>query len=541
MLIMAIASSAVALEPNTNVDIVAIPSTVPVGGGTIVLKVIEMNTGDIVLSNIYVRVFKNGDEIAYLLWPPDEDSGNGDNMLDPGEAWIWWLLDIVVTEATLFSAIGIGLDEYYGFGAITCPDYPTECDEVSVDIDGIVIQPPVAQVCECGQYEYDRNEDIPLDGTCSYHPDPERNIVLYEWDLDNDGVYDVTGPTTTITGGFPSAGYWPVLLRVTDDNPVDLGGVQTNTHACQILVQEPSHCPHASANGPYLGWINEPIIFDASASWDPDNEIVLYEWDLDGDGQFDDATGVTVEMTWAAPYTGVVGLRVTDSPYGEFEACSDEDFSTVEIGNHAPVADAGGPYFAQANETITLDGSGSYDIDPGDSIVSYEWDLDDDGMYDDASGSTPSFMAGGIPGTLDVTCLKVTDSFGETDIDCTTVEVAPTQVDVDIDIYPNRVPNRVFLSRNYTLYVAVLGSDAFDVTTWDSSTVRFGRTDTEARAVRAPVIRDVIQPLDGIPDAMYGFMTFDCGFELTDTIGWLKGKTTAGTNVAGSVPVLVSP
>ena len=121
--------------------------------------------------------------------------------------------------------------------------------------------------------------------------------------------------------------------------------------------------------------------------------------------------------------------------------------------------------------------------------------------------------------------------------------VSPAQgqqaTEITIDIYPNRTPNRVDLSRNYTIYVAVLGSADFDVTTLNSSTVKFGRTGTEAGPVRAPIIRDIVQPLDGYPDAMYGFRTFDCGFQPGDTRGCLTGQTTAGVIVSSCDSVLV--
>ena len=39
-----------------------------------------------------------------------------------------------------------------------------------------------------------------------------------------------------------------------------------------------------------------------------------------------------------------------------------------------------------AGQTITLDGSGSFHQDPGKSIDSWDWDLDNDGVCDDASG-----------------------------------------------------------------------------------------------------------------------------------------------------------
>ena len=49
-----------------------------------------------------------------------------------------------------------------------------------------------------------------------------------------------------------------------------------------------------------------------STSTDPENAIALYEWDLDDDGAFDDATGATVAWTFAAAGPRDASLRVTD-------------------------------------------------------------------------------------------------------------------------------------------------------------------------------------------------------------------------------------
>jgi len=116
---------------------------------------------------------------------------------------------------------------------------------------------------------------------------------------------------------------------------------------------------------------------------------------------------------------------VTDAA-GEFEPCSDVDYSTVEIGNHDPVSDPGGPYQASAGSCISLDATGSFDPDPGDTIT-YAWDLDGDGEFDDCYGANCEFCVGPDIGEVYDICLKVEDSFGEYDIDCTTVEVVPNQ------------------------------------------------------------------------------------------------------------------
>jgi len=307
---------------------------------------------------------------------------------------------------------------------------------ILVLLKGVTIIPPEAVVCDCDEQEYNLNQDIHLDASCSYHPDLTRSIVSYEWDFDYDGVFvaDAAGVEASLPGGYPATGPYPVALRVTDDNPGYLGGPQSDVYVCVINVHEPPHCPHAFAGGPYIGWINEPLILDASASWDPDNEIVLYEWDLDNDGLYgaedndcfgepSDALGVNPAWTWYTPYFGVIGLRVTDAEE-EFPSCWDIDYSTVEIGNHAPVSDPNGPYVGSPGSTIVLDGTASYDPDPGDAITC-AWDLDNDGDFDDAFDCQADFTLGQSIGLSYDICLKVTDNFGEYDIACTTALIIP--------------------------------------------------------------------------------------------------------------------
>jgi len=48
--------------------------------------------------------------------------------------------------------------------------------------------------------------------------------------------------------------------------------------------------------------------------------------------------------------------------------------------NSPPVANAGGPYLVCDGQSVTIDGSQSFDPDaPADYIVSYAWDLNNDG------------------------------------------------------------------------------------------------------------------------------------------------------------------
>ncbi|VGO17179.1 hypothetical protein PDESU_05774 [Pontiella desulfatans] len=318
----------------------------------------------------------------------------------------------------------------------------------------VTLRPPVAVVCNCDKQEYNLNQTIQLDGSCSYHTDVKRSLVQYEWDFDYDGTFvaDASGITAEIPGGYAVPGIYPVALRVTDDTP---SGALTDIAICEIDVHEPPHCPHAYAGGPYVGFVGTPVQFDATRSWDPDAaefpylgdplEFSLIEWDLDNDGLFgaddldcfgigSDAFGNQPQWVWHAPYEGIIGLRVTDTGIADngeiFEICQDLDFTEIKIGNHRPIADAGGHYMVPTNTCFELDGSGSFDIDPGDYIASYAWDLDSDGVFDDSSETNPTFCVSGELGKVYDIALKVTDSFGETAVDHTTVTIISNQAPV---------------------------------------------------------------------------------------------------------------
>ena len=176
--------------------------------------------------------------------------------------------------------------------------------------------------------------------------------------------------------------------------------------------------PVAEAGGPYSGWVNVPVTLSGAGSTDPDNDIVAYEWDCDNDGQFDDRTGVQTTWTFTQPGTHTVRLRVRDATNQ-----SSIDDAPVTIGNRPPVANPGGPYTGNPGATIQLDGTGSSDPDVGDALT-FAWDLDDDGQFDDSTASRPNFAIGNRPpGTVVTVRLRVTDRWGMSDAQATTVTV----------------------------------------------------------------------------------------------------------------------
>jgi glucose/arabinose dehydrogenase/PKD repeat protein len=100
-------------------------------------------------------------------------------------------------------------------------------------------------------------------------------------------------------------------------------------------------------------------------------------------------------------------------------------------GNTSPTAVATAtPTSGPAPLTVGFDGSGSSDPDAGDTLT-YAWDLDGDGQYDDSTAVTPTFTYS-TAGTY-MAALTVTDSHGAFDTDTVTISAGNTAPSVSID------------------------------------------------------------------------------------------------------------
>jgi PKD repeat protein len=139
--------------------------------------------------------------------------------------------------------------------------------------------------------------------------DSDGAIALTEWDLDGDNDFDeaVTGLVTTHT--FTVTGDNVVRVRVTDDD----GDSNVKERILQVASAPPPNQPPTANfdHFPVSPFVNEDVTFTAGAA-DNDGTIAAHEWDLDGDGAFDDAQGGQVTRAYTAAGTYTVSLRVTD-------------------------------------------------------------------------------------------------------------------------------------------------------------------------------------------------------------------------------------
>jgi PKD repeat protein len=120
------------------------------------------------------------------------------------------------------------------------------------------------------------------------------------WDLDGDDACDDASGTVA-TNSFPSAGSHTVKMCVNID--------QLEEKTTVTVLNRPPVAAFALV--PAAPVTRQPVTFTSTAV-DPDGPIVAQEWDLDGDGAFDDAVGETALYFWVRAGTYPVALRVTD-------------------------------------------------------------------------------------------------------------------------------------------------------------------------------------------------------------------------------------
>lgn len=283
--------------------------------------------------------------------------------------------------------------------------------------------------------------------------------------------------------------------------------------------------PVANAGGPYAVGEGSLASLDGSGSSDPDDGIALYEWDLDNDGQYDDATGISAAVTFYDNGTFTVGLRVTDVA-GAFAT----DSAEVVVSNVAPSVDAIPDTTVVSGDTVAVSATFS---DPGTldtHTAAIDWG---DGNSEPAtvvetngSGTATGSHVYYIPGTYTVT-VTVTDDDGGSGSATFTVEVEAIQV--TIDIKPGSDTNPINLGSNGVIPVAILTDGDFDAANVDPDTVLFGPD--EAQPVQS-AIEDVDG--DGDLDMILHFRTQEVGLGEGDTDALLTGQTMDGKYFEGT-------
>jgi glucose/arabinose dehydrogenase len=191
------------------------------------------------------------------------------------------------------------------------------------------------------------------------------------WVMERDGS---TRPSPTRIRAFRTAASGPTDLQFGPGNDLfytDFNGGTIRRIHYSPGNQAPRAVMHASATN---GGTPLHVDFDAAGSDDPDpGDSISYAWDLDGDGQYDDAAGPTAAFTYGAAGSYLAAVQVTDS-----HGVSASDAVAITAGNTPPTAAIAEPSPGvtwKVNEPIAFAGAATDEQDGDLGPARLDWKL----------------------------------------------------------------------------------------------------------------------------------------------------------------------
>jgi 6-phosphogluconolactonase (cycloisomerase 2 family) len=212
-----------------------------------------------------------------------------------------------------------------------------------------------------------------------------HHLVTYAFEINNSGQFvAASGGLLTLQWadlaqfGVTDQGSYLVRLRVTDDQ-----GLIAETTSTLTVV------PGVTAltlRGPATVRLFDTYTLSLQAS-DP-NAKGLASWTIFwGDGATQVVSGVSTTAThvYSTPGAYTITGSAIDQEGGGILLPSPVSLTVRSF----PKANAGGAYTITEGQSLTLNGSGSFD--PDGSTLNYAWDITGSGQFQDASGVSPSF------------------------------------------------------------------------------------------------------------------------------------------------------
>jgi PKD repeat protein len=295
----------------------------------------------------------------------------------------------------------------------TTEQYISNLATVWANISALPVFPPLADAGPNINAEV--NTEITLNGAGA-SKNANGRITKFEWDFENDGVYDWTSNTTgKAKHTYTVVRSYVARLRVTDDRGMTAEDITNVT-----VSAPPNKLPVANAGDDKTAFVGQAVSLQGTAT-DEDGQIVKYRWDYEGDGVWDYESPSSGMGSWVYPSPGTYEARfqATDDRGGTAE---DTAVVTVVL-NQPPSADAGGDQSVNAGDSVQFDGSGSRDPEAGQ--LTFSWDFDDrDGVQNEDSGPMADH-AYNKGGEYTVT-LTVTDNMGQSSKDTAIITVTQT-------------------------------------------------------------------------------------------------------------------
>jgi 6-phosphogluconolactonase (cycloisomerase 2 family) len=210
--------------------------------------------------------------------------------------------------------------------------------------------------------------------------DPGDDTVS-EWNIDwGDGTVETFASDATAAGH---------VYLTTGDFIISVSAEDEDGLYGPVALAVEAGAPTPDAGGPYTIAEGDTLVLDADAPGTPS-----FAWDLDADGQFDDAVGLNPTLTWAD--LSVLGIDDNGSFEINVQATYDGQSAigatTLEVVNSAPSATLVNSGPVNEGGTVTLSFTNQSDPSPADVAAgfSYSYDFDNDGVFEVFDGASSS-------------------------------------------------------------------------------------------------------------------------------------------------------
>ena len=238
--------------------------------------------------------------------------------------------------------------------------------------------------------------------------------------LNGSGAHDVDGDSLSFNWSFVSipSGSGATLSNPTSSTPdflVDLPGTyqvqlivndgQQDSAPDMVLINTQNSKPVSHAGQDQTVSVGSTVTLNGTGSHDVDGHSLTYQWALIARPTGSTATLSDPSMVQPTFGADLIGLYVAQLIVNDGTEDSVPSTVTITAGNTPPVADAGQDQNVPVFSLVTLNGSGSHDVD-GDTLT-YQWTLESRPQGSTATLLNPSFaqptFIPDIPGTYVVT------------------------------------------------------------------------------------------------------------------------------------------
>ncbi len=252
----------------------------------------------------------------------------------------------------------------------------------------------------------------PVFFSARYSEDPDGDALTYTWIFGDGGE----GSGRFMNHTYIYEGQYGCSLIVSDGEKIDIDSFTVT------IIKAPVNHPPVAAISIAMSKVDrgKDLTLDGRSSTDPDLDTLTYEWDFDAsDGVDDWIRGALVVHSWSETGLYQVTLRVSD---GKLTNSTTTMITVLEPPppNKAPKAFAGNDTTVKKGKEVELMGVGT---DDDGHIVSWEWDIDNDGTYDTYSETSGLLVTTFDEVGLKTLWLRVTDDRGDVSRDSVIITV----------------------------------------------------------------------------------------------------------------------